>query len=63
MRKLIITPYYVHSPTQWSIKMKFTPLGSLLKSIQMYFKTALFGDGQRSYEAVKSTHTLTVKVV
>ena len=26
-------------PTQWTIKMKFTPLRSHLKSIQIHFKT------------------------
>ena len=38
--------------TQWTIKMKFTPLGSHLKSSQIDFKTASFSKGQRSYEAV-----------
>ena len=33
-----------NSPTQWSIKMKFAPLGSPLKSAQMRFKTASFGE-------------------
>ena len=43
---------------QWSIKMKFAPIGSPLKSAQMVFKTASFGElkGQRSYEVVKITH-------
>ena len=31
-------------PTQWSIKMKFAPLGSLLKSAQLCFKTPSFGE-------------------
>ena len=39
-------------PTQWTSKMKFTPLGSDLKSSQMHFKTTSFGKGQTSYEAV-----------
>ena len=34
-------------PTQWSIKMKFAPLGSPLKSAQMYFKTASFSEGTK----------------
>ena len=32
---------------QWSIKMKFAPLGSPLKSAQMHFKTASFGEGTK----------------
>ena len=34
-------------PMQWSIKMKFAPLGSPLKSAQMHFKTASFGEGTK----------------
>ena len=33
-----------NSPTQWSIRMKFSSLGSPLKSTQMRFKTASFGE-------------------
>ena len=36
-----------NSPTQWSIKMKFALLGSPLKSTQMHFKTASFGEGTK----------------
>ena len=36
-----------NSPMQWSIKIKFTPLGSPLKFAQMRFKTALFGEGTK----------------
>ena len=36
-----------NSPTQWSIKMKFAPLGSPLKSAQMHFKTTSFGKGTK----------------
>ena len=42
---------------QWSIKIKFAQLGSPLTSAQIHFKTTPFGEGQRSYEAVKLTHT------
>ena len=34
-------------PKQWSIKMKFVPLGSPLKSTQMHFKTISFGGGTK----------------
>ena len=33
-----------NSPTQWSITMKFAPLGSPLKPTQLRFKTASFGE-------------------
>ena len=49
-----------NSPTQWSIKMKFVPLGSPLKSTQMCSKLLHLVKGQRSYEAVKVTHTFTM---
>ena len=50
-----------NSPMQWSIKIKFAPLGSPLKSAQMYFKIPSYlVKGQRSYEAVKITHTFTM---
>ena len=34
-------------PMQWSIKMKFAPLGSPLQSTQMRFKTTSFGEGTK----------------
>ena len=44
--------------------MKLTPSGSPLKSAQMHFKgdfkTTHLVKGQRSYEAVKITHTFTM---
>ena len=43
---------------QWSIKMKFAQLGSPLKSAQMQFKPASFGEGTN--KAVKITHTFTM---
>ena len=36
-----------NSPTQWSMKTKFVPLGSPIKSAQMNFKTASFGGGTK----------------
>ena len=33
-----------NSPMQWPIKMKFAPLGSPLKSAQLHFKIASFGE-------------------
>ena len=38
------TLFIDNSPTQRAIKMKFAPLGSPLKSTQMHFKTASFGE-------------------
>ena len=46
-----------NSPIQRSIKMKFTPLGSPLNSTQMFSKPLHLVKRQRSYEAVKITHT------
>ena len=40
--------------------MKFTPLGSPLNSVQMHFKADSFGEGRRSYDAVKIIHTFTM---
>ena len=33
--------------TQWTIKIKFTPIRSPLKSTQMHFKTTQFGEGTK----------------
>ena len=52
-----------NSPTQRAIKMKFAPLGNTLNSAnsaQMHSKPLRLVKGQRSYEAVKITHTFTI---
>ena len=40
--------------------MKFAPLGNPLKSKQMHFKKASFGEGTKSFAAINSTHTFTM---
>ena len=51
-----------NSPMQWSIKMKSVPLGNPLKSAQYYCpsKPLHLVNIQRSYEAVRITHTFTM---
>ena len=49
-----------NSPMQWSIKMKFAPLGSPLKSAQVRFKTTSFGEGTKKLCGCKNTHTFTL---
>ena len=46
-------------PMQWSIKIKLAPLGSPLNLHKWFSKSLHLVKGQRSYEAVKITHTFT----
>ena len=43
-----------NSPMQWPIKMKFAPLGSPLKSAQLHFKIASFGEQIKKLWGCKS---------